>query len=364
MAIFKRILFLIMFTFIYIGPAYSIHKVIISLYPIKHIKIFSFLFLTIGLLSFPIGNMINRGGVKPFGIFVEKLGGFFLFYYTYAIIALIIYLIITKIFPTSMDFVTTYKNIILSIFWIFLTILGYTGYQRANTIRISNYKLESDKINESKRIVFFSDLHFGAISTKYLIKDLVKVVNELDADYIMIPGDIIDTDTKVIYHDYIEDFNKLESKHGIYASIGNHEYYGDYDKNIEYIEKLGVIPLLDRGIEVEDFYIVGRLYDYSPRKDIDELLVDNTNNKEVVILDHKPGKVDDLINNNVFLQLSGHTHNGQFFPFNLVTKLLFTPDWGLYTKDNTNIITSCGLGYWAIPIRFPSYSEVVVVEVN
>lgn len=364
MAIIKRVLFLFMFLCIYMAPAYFIHRLIIELYPVNHIKRFSAFFLFFGLIAFPLGSVINRFWINPVTIHVERFGGYFLFYYTYAILFLIVYQLLKLGIPGFKEGFYLYKNYYIGGFWLLITVLGYIGYRNAHNIRVTKYELESSKIDGDKRIVFFSDLHFSPVSRRDLMSKVAEEVNKLDADYVLIPGDIIDTDVRSIYYDYISDFKSLKSKKGVYASIGNHEYYGDMAGNLEYIRKSGVEMLVDKGIDLGDFYLIGRSYDYSPRKKLEEMLEDNTENREVIVMDHDPASARETIENNVFLQVSGHTHNGQFFPYNLVTKMMFKPDWGIRQEGRSNIITSCGLGYWAIPIRFPSYSELVVIDIK
>lgn len=357
-----RILFLLMFVFIYASPAYFIHRFFVSMYPTM--KLVSGIFFTFSLLSYPLGKILTITNYLNIGSFIENIGSYFLFYYTYAILFFLLYLILKFISSDFQVFFMKYKNFFFLGFFLTVGILGIIGYERANNIRLKFYEFENKNISESKRIVFFSDIHLNASTNKNLIKKLVEEVEQLNPDFILVGGDILDSSVKLIRHDYISDFKKLSSKFDVFTVIGNHEYYGDFEENLDYIRQMGIKILYDEVIEYDDFFIVGRTYGYGKKESLENLLKDNIENKEVIVIDHSPKETKEAIKNEVFLQVSGHTHSGQFFPYNLITKLLYTPDWGLHREGRSNLITSCGLGYWAIPIRFPSYSELVVIDIN
>ncbi|MDP3058714.1 MAG: metallophosphoesterase, partial [bacterium] len=84
----------------------------------------------------------------------------------------------------------------------------------------------------------------------------------------------------------------------------------------------------------------------------------------IILIDHQPFSLDDAQRAGVDLQVSGHTHNGQFFPNNLITALLFEIDWGFLKKGNLNVVVSCGYSTWGPPIRNSSYSEIVKLNIT
>lgn len=357
-----RIIFLIMLTFIYASPAYFIHRFFISLYPaMRHI---SGLFITLLLFSYPLGKIFIRASNVKIGTFFESIGAYFLFYYTYAILFFLLYLLLKLSIVDFQEFFLKNKNVFFLGFIIIVGVLAFIGYERANNIRLKFYNLKNENISGSKRIVFFSDVHLTSNSSKDIIKNLQGEVEKLNPDFILIGGDIIDSSVKLIRHDYISDFKKISSQFDVFTVIGNHEYYGDFEENMQYIRDMGIEILYDEAVEYDNFFLVGRTYGYGKKESLEKLLEGNNDNKEVIVIDHSPKEAREAIKNEIFLQVSGHTHNGQFFPYNLITRLLYTPHWGIHKEGRTNIITSCGLGYWAIPIRFPSYSELVIIDIN
>ena len=151
---------------------------------------------------------------------------------------------------------------------------------------------------------------------------------------------------------------------GVYVIFGNHEYYGEGDHLIaDFYRKSNIKLLRDSCVQVnDDLYLAGRDDKHNPnRKELKDLL-STTANKPVIVLDHQPYHLEDAANNNVDLQISGHTHNGQFFPANLVVKSMFELGYGYLRKGNTHFYVSSGLGLWGPQYRLGSRSEMVVVN--
>jgi hypothetical protein len=165
----------------------------------------------------------------------------------------------------------------------------------------------------------------------------------------------------------------LKSKHGIYAVLGNHEYYGGHaDKITAFLQAQGVTVLRDEFRETMEgkLYLVGR-NDYRSghfnpenRKNLDEILLGIDSSKPIILLDHQPQDVTEAKEAAIDLMLSGHTHGGQLFPVQLATKSLFLIDRGLYQENSFNLIVSTGLGLWGPPIRTSSRSEIVEINLT
>lgn len=353
----SRILMLILMGMIYVLPGYFLHRVIVGNFPDYYR--WSLSVLTIGLVTFPIGNILVRWKLNNFTSFVELIGGIFLYFYTFAIVYLLFHIIASYVPNYEM-----YKVQIFIGYFVIVGILSIIGYHRAHDIRVNTYTLQNQNVTKNIKILMFSDIHLSQVSKKDIIKKIADVVEERKPDMVLIPGDIIDTDTKLIKFDYSQDFKRIKAPLGVYASVGNHEYYGDFGKNVKYISSQGIRVLYEEGVEIGDYYIVGRSYSFGSRKTLEELTKGNINKKQVIVLDHSPKESKDFMKFGGFLQVSGHTHHGQFFPYNLITKMMFKPSWGIWKEKGSNVITSCGLGYWAIPIKLPSYAEIVEIDVN
>lgn len=254
------------------------------------------------------------------------------------------------------------------------------GNWSAQTIRISEYDLEINKtaeINELKAVLI-ADLHLDSYANTNHLEKAAQRITSLNPDVIFLAGDIFENYLDLDVIDKIDKiFDALEAKHGIYAVLGNHEYYGGQDAQItEYLEQKGIVVLVDEVIEAIDgnIYIAGR-NDYGTgsghmmnigekRKSVEDILSDIDHTKPIILLDHQPQEVEEASVAGVDLMLSGHTHGGQLFPVQIFTKALFIIDRGHWQDENFNLVVTTGLGTWGPPVRTNSISEIVVMNIR
>lgn len=234
---------------------------------------------------------------------------------------------------------------------------------------VKKYELKTDKnITDSGvlKIVGFSDLHISNISSGYYLKNVINKINELNPDIIILGGDILDRDVKEINQDKFRNLLKLlKAKYGVFAALGNHEYYGNLEKSIEFIESCGIKLLIDEVYEQDDFYLIGRHDRHlKKRKPLYEIIKDMNQEKYSILIEHTPNPINESIENKINLQFSGHTHNGQFFPWNIVTHYMYEIDRGIKKKEDTNFIVSSGIGYWGPPIRNFTRPEIVEIIIK
>ena len=221
-------------------------------------------------------------------------------------------------------------------------------------------------------IAVASDIHLGTLINNSFLEKLVNKINKLNADIILLPGDIIDEDlTPVIKKNLGENLKNLKSKYGVYAVTGNHEYIGGVITAKEYLVDHGINILEDSAVLIDNsFYVAGR-EDYSissftngKRKPLSEILDSADFSLPVILLDHQPFHLEDAMNHGIDLQLSGHTHHGQIWPFNYITEKIYELSWGYKQKGNTHYYVSCGAGGWGPPIRLGSRSEIVQIKLS
>jgi len=143
------------------------------------------------------------------------------------------------------------------------------------------------------------------------------------------------------------------------------------NKAVKYLTEHNVNVLRDSVVKIANsFYIIGRedrekeRYTGTARKTIPELLDGIDKNLPMIMLDHQPFKLDNVATNAIDLQISGHTHHGQFFPMNLITKAIFEKSWGLVQKGNTVIYVSSGYGTWGPPVRIANHPEILNITMN
>lgn len=255
---------------------------------------------------------------------------------------------------------------------IFALIIAVYGYINRSFIRVTNYKINTNK-NVKLRIAFLSDIHIGAIGTnEKTLNKMVEKINESNPDILIFGGDIVESKINDEIRNYCRIFSKVKTKFGNYGVLGNHEFYtGKTDNIIKMLKKEANINMLnDDSVQINNNIILVERQDvaYSyisgkNRKTLDEI-EDQENNKYKykIIVDHNPKYFDEAVKNNFDLQLSSHTHNGQFFPFNLIIKLSYEKAYGLLRKLNSTLIVSSGAGTWSHPIKVFSKPEIVVID--
>jgi len=201
---------------------------------------------------------------------------------------------------------------------------------------------------------------------------MVNRINALKPDIILFAGDLVDEDlAPVIRHDLGKSLTRLSAPLGVYAITGNHEYIGGADKAVRYLEEHGINVLRDSVVLIgNSFYLAGRedrdknRFSNKARKNLAELLTGVDMAKPVIMMDHQPFRLDDVAAAGVDLQLSGHTHHGQLWPFNYITKAIFELSWGYKQKDKSHFYVSSGYGGWGPPVRTGNRPELVSIRMK
>lgn len=260
--------------------------------------------------------------------------------------------------------------------------LFYYGHEMAMEPSIVNYQVKIDKsakVNKL-RIVQLSDIHINDMTSSDRIQHMVDKVNQLDADFIVITGDTLDRRLQPFTEKgFDKKFQQFKSKYGTYIIFGNHEYLNIKEENnheqdiINAFKHANMKVLKDDVVHLDNVGItfIGRDDFSSSRYDIKraslpDLMVFSNTNKPIILLDHQPHNLDEPANLGVDLMISGHTHAGQVFPINLIEKLIYKNNYGIYknTKQHFTSIVSSGFGFWGPPIRLMTRSEIVVIDVT
>ena len=221
--------------------------------------------------------------------------------------------------------------------------------------------------------VMVADIHLGSIVDNSRLEGMVNVVNSLNPDIVFFAGDTIDENV-----DYFAEKNmpatlqRLKPRLGMFAVLGNHEYLGgNADQAVFHMQEAGVTVLRDQYVSIgNSLYIVGRddktreRFGQGPRQDLATIMTGINRSLPIILLDHQPYHLQEAQRNGIDLQLSGHTHHGQFFPNNLITQRIFEIDWGYLKKNSYHAIVSCGFGTWGPPIRIGSKPELIDIRIR
>ena len=254
------------------------------------------------------------------------------------------------------------------------TVILIVGYFNAKipVVRKVAFQINKILIEGNQKVVLVSDIHLGMMISNGRLDRLVNLVNRENADIVLLAGDVFDEDLGPVIKNNMGDLLKnLRAKQGVYAVLGNHEFYGNANAAHEYLKNHNITVLRDstailaNGIAIvgrED--ITGERMNGKSRKPIKELLIGVNTESPVFMLDHQPYKLAEVASHKVDLQVSGHTHNGQMWPFNFVTGAMFEISRGYGKINDTHFYVSSGYGTWGPPIRTNSRSEIVVLEVT
>ena len=321
------------------------------------------------------GRFLERRRITPISSALIWCGSFWLAAMVYFLIV-VLFIDALRLADAVVPFIPTYlfdpeSKVALTVILIIivgLTVLG--GAMNAAQPRIRSLTLPVAKkanVLQTLHIVAASDIHLGTIICKARLERIVKEINSLNADIVLLPGDVVDEDIgPVIKQDLGETLRSIKSKYGVFAITGNHEYIGGVEPSTQYLVDHGVHELRDHVVKIADsFYVVGRedvSYNRGTqqgRKSLQHLLAGIDKTLPIILMDHQPFRLHEAEENGIDLQLSGHTHHGQLWPFNYITQRIFEVSWGYKKKGNTHVYVSCGVGSWGPPVRIGNTPEIM-----
>ncbi|WP_367137003.1 metallophosphoesterase [Saccharothrix sp. HUAS TT1] len=221
------------------------------------------------------------------------------------------------------------------------------------------------------RIAVVSDIHLGPLLGRGHTERIVRMINEQQVDLVAIVGDLVDGSVAEL-GEAAAPLRDLVSTHGSFFVTGNHEYYSGAEPWLAELERLGVNPLRNERLTIER---AGASFDLAGVNDVTgagfedgpdyaRALDGRDTSTPVVLMAHQPVQVRQAAKHGVDLQLSGHTHGGQMFPFHLAVGLQQPVRSGLETVDGTQVYTSNGAGFWGPPVRVGAPPDISVVELR
>jgi predicted MPP superfamily phosphohydrolase len=278
--------------------------------------------------------------------------------------------------------------------------LNACGIIAADNIKVTAYnvRLDGKPLPGGMRIALAADIHLGAAGSEKRLPKIIAAINSQKPDLICLAGDIFNDNYYAVADPEraSELFKSLTATHGVYACLGNHDAGKSVEEMLDFLARSNIKPLNDEfGIVNGQAAILGRLdprpiggfggmrrasisrmversdsgatvtltvAGESPEGQSRQLTIDGS--MPIIVLDHNPKSIHEY-GNEVDLVLSGHTHNGQLFPLNLLTRAIYAADYGHYRKEPgaPNLIVTSGAGTWGPPMRVGTHSEVVCVTV-
>jgi predicted MPP superfamily phosphohydrolase len=335
---------------------------------------FSFLYIVF-TFTFPCIELLSHSNIIPWVTNLTKIGYYSLPYFLYLFLTVLLVDIVLainlliKIVPLKIIVSNTFKKTLFLIILIIPLLIVAAGALWHGNIQISSYRIaipkKSSDLNHLK-IAFAADLHLKGMADKPIVDTFVTTINSLNPDLVLLVGDIIEGDRHDVEMAVLEKtLRKINSKYGVYAAFGNHELHGGI-RNIDFFGNSAIKVLQDSFIQIDkSFYLIGRNdFRSITRKTAAELLDGMQNNLPIIMLDHRPSDFGNVSRMNVDIQVSGHTHNGQLFPFNYITSNMYDLSWGYKKMDATHFFVTSGLQGWGPSVRTTGTSEIMVIDID
>ena len=340
----------------------------------RHKKIFT-LFYIIFALAFPMAEMLSHNTSSPWIKYFLLMGYYSVVFLLYLFLFLVLFDILRginrllKIVPAEVINSRKFRTTSLGILFVFSAAIVLIGSVHYNTIRVKEYQVDVPRrsaVIKYLKIAMAADFHLGQITSQQFMEQFTAKINSLHPDIVLMPGDIVEghrNDGDMT--EFTRLFRQIKAKYGVYASPGNHESHGRNSK-LDFFTNAGINLLEDTFVVVDNsFCLVGRNDRRSNnRKPIDELLDNIPGHLPVIVLDHRPTELESMSKHGVDIQLSGHTHYGQLFPFNYLIKNLYELGWGYKKIRDTHFFVTSGIQVWGPPVRTAGNSEIMVINVD
>jgi predicted MPP superfamily phosphohydrolase len=241
---------------------------------------------------------------------------------------------------------------------------------RPLTIQLPRLPLEQHGFS----IVQLTDMHVGPLIGREFVQDVVDRTNALTPDLIAITGDLVDGRVADLGQ-LIAPLAELRAKHGVFFVTGNHEYFSGAQEWVNELTRIGIRVLQNERVSIGNasasFDLAGvddptavHYGGLAPRAAVERALAGRDHGRELVLLAHQPRSALDAESFGVGLQLSGHTHGGQLWPFGMLIMLQQPFTAGLYRHQGSQVYVSCGTGFWGPPMRLGAPSEITHIRLE
>jgi predicted MPP superfamily phosphohydrolase len=305
-------------------------------------------------------NVLPRGIVRN----LAWAGGIWIGFVYYSFLLLAIYGVLW-VLGRICHWPNLAPNAAISLFFVAVLSTGLGVYQCVHP-NIRRYTLRTYKpIPQSYRIVFASDLHFGALFGKGYGRRFVERINQERPDMVILGGDLVDRSLDfAVREGSLETLRKIKAPVGVFAVMGNHDLAnGTGEQEREYLEKMGIRFVVNETIPINSIMWLTGLDDYRFGKR-DYAIPHMETAKLNLFVEHEPRHVLEAGQKGYDLYFAGHTHGGQMVPLNLITQQMYVQDHGTDPRGNMLSTVSTGYGLSFLPIRLGVPPEIVVVTVE
>jgi len=361
-------------TLAYVIPNIYVFIRILQVFINKNNRLWYILIYILFAAIYPVNNFIPEGTTDIISHILETFSNYLLPFYLYlslSVLSFDVFLLINKIFrivPSETIKSNLFRTTGLIIILFISSAMVVAGVINFRTIRITNYDISINAKSSGLRhlkIAFASDFHLKENTDLRFVENFVRKIEVIKPDIMLFGGDIVEGDREDSNMDRFEELLKaIHTKYGVYSVLGNHEFYSGQEKG-SFFNRAGIKVLCDNFIVIDRSFNLGGRCDshFRGRKLLDDLMKTATDSLPVILIDHRPTEIDQVSKSAVDIQLSGHTHNGQLFPINLITRKVFGLSMGYLQKGNTHFFVSSGIRLWGPPVRTTGKSEIMVINV-
>lgn len=345
--------------------------------------VFLVLFVLLAL-AFPVGRLLLSGVRGRFATALAEAGMFHMAVMLYAVLAVLAVDIVrlanafVPFLPRAWSAAGSRAG--LGVFAVaagaVALVLAYGAWNatRLRTVDLDLRLAAGSGTFERLTLVAASDLHLGALVGPRRLAKVVARMNALAPDAVLFAGDIVDESVTEAIEARLGGIMKgLRAPLGVYACPGNHEFYSGLERNLACLRSCGVTVLQDEAVVAGGaFLIVGRRDPSSLGRGEVRLSIPGilgqigpaATDLPVVVLDHQPLRLDEAAAAGAALQISGHTHDGQLFPIDVINGFIYELNWGYRRKGETHFYVTSGAGTWGPPVRVGSRAEIVRIRVT
>lgn len=232
-------------------------------------------------------------------------------------------------------------------------------------LKTKNYIVaDSPKSLVGKKFVLVADTHFGSINRSRKSEKTVEEIIKINPDAVLIAGDFFDGPDFDL-EKTLSPWKKIAEQKNIYYAPGNHEAYGPYSKFMQELKKIGFFVLEDHYAYIDGIQIIGLKYRDKKQKEDFNIVLEKIYDKKspAILINHAPLFQKDASKNGVFLETSGHSHKGQFWPFGYIVKMIYGKYYyGMHKYEGLTQITTSGVGTASVPFRTFNTPEIVVIN--
>jgi uncharacterized protein len=340
----------------------------------SHRLVYAFVYLFVAMI-YPLTNFLAGEEAGFIGNIFDRISDYLLPFYLYVfllVLLLDIFLLLNlllKIVPFQKIKSEKFRRIGLPVIISISMLVVAAGIINFNTIRASEYSISIPAKSsglKNLKIAFVADFHLNNKVSSHFVARFKRKIYEIKPDLMVFGGDLIEGDRGDGNLDsFARQIAKIVTKYGVYGVLGNHEHYSGQEKGSFYTDA-GIKLLADTAIILNgSFTLAGRKDShFADRKSLNDVIDLCVDSLPIFLVDHRPTEISEVSRSGADIQLSGHTHNGQLFPINFITRRVYPLSWGYRKIGNTHFFVTSGIRLWGPPVRTTGKSEIMVINIS